>query len=275
MFQIQLDKPIVSVDWLNTNLSNDTIVVLDATIKKVTDSFSNHVIQKIPNTRYFDLKGNFSDTNSEFPTTIPSEKQFNKEAQKLGINTNSTIIIYDAKGIYSSARVWWLFKVFGFNNVAVLNGGLPEWLKNGFKTESIQNRSIESGNFNAHYQTGFIHYFKDIEKAIQSPKTIILDARSTDRFKSLVKEPRKGLRSGNIPSSLNLPYERLLNNGKLKSKKELQNILGKVYKKDSKFIVYCGSGITACIIALAAEICGYNNTSVYDGSWTEYGSLTT
>ncbi len=274
MSQIKLDNPVVSVDWLNNNMSNDTIVILDATIKKVTDDVTNSDLdEKIPNTRFFDLKNKFSNTKAQFPTTIPSEEQFTKEAQKLGINNNSIVIVYDSKGIYSSARVWWLFKVFGFNNVAVLDGGLPEWKKAGFKTESVLIENKVKGNFIASYQNGLMIYFDEIKKAIHSSKSIIIDARSSDRFNSLIKEPRKGLRSGNIPKSINLHYEVLLDNGKLKSVADLQTILDAVYKKDSKFIVYCGSGITACIVALAAEICGYKNTSVYDGSWTEYGTL--
>ena len=271
---IIFDEPIVSVSWLHENLNANNLLVLDASINKVTSaSHNSHSEWQIPTSLFFDIKGLFSDIEGEFPNTFPSAEQFTQEAQKLGVNSNSAIVVYDDKGMYSSARAWWLFKAFGFNNVAVLDGGLPEWQTHNFVIEKKQNNLHSVGNFEAEYQPEFMRFFKDIQQAIPL-NTKILDARSQDRFKGLVKEPRDGLRSGTIPNSRNFPFTDLLNENCFKSRDELSALFHNfVEDKEEPIIFSCGSGITACILALGAILVGYNDISVYDGSWTEYGSL--
>ena len=122
---IKMTSPIVSFEWLQNNLEAENLVVLDGTINKVF----NASLKQIPKARLFDIKKKFSDTSNPFPSAFPSEEQFQKEARLLGVNNDSAIVVYDDKGIYSSARVWWLFKTFGFKNIAVLDGGLPEWTR--------------------------------------------------------------------------------------------------------------------------------------------------
>lgn len=270
------NSQIVSVRWLHNNLDNEKLVILDATIRKVSDSISFSSEERIPKTRYFDLKGKFSDIEAEFPTTLSSAEQFQREARVLGINQDSIIVVYDTKGIYSSARVWWLFKTFGFDSVAVLDGGLPEWKKLNYKTvTSLDIPNWSTGNFVANYHPKYMRFFNHISKISNNKECLILDARSQDRFKSKVAEPREGLRSGTIPNSENLPYTDLLNGNCLKSKEELKSIFNTFKIEDKSLTFSCGSGITACILALAATILDYKNISVYDGSWTEYGTLTT
>jgi len=275
MSELIIEEPIVSVDWLQVNINASNLIILDATIPKVTQGETSSSEEgQIPKTLFFDLKNKFSAINKQFPNTCPSEEQFTNEAQKLGINNNSAIVIYDAKGIYSSARAWWLLKTFGHNNVAVLNGGLPEWKRNGFPLEKKQNHQIETrGSFVSNYQKGHLLFFEDIQAIEKDLKFTILDARSEDRFNSRVAEPRKGLRSGNIPGSLNLPFESLLNQGNLLPKDDLKNVFEKITQNNENFVFSCGSGITACVLALGADILSYKNSAVYDGSWTEYGSL--
>ena len=142
---------LVSVEWLHKNLNAPNLIVLDGSMKKVTDSSNELLNIQIPNALFFDIKNKFSDVNAEFPNTVSSETQFTQEAQNLGINNNSFIVVYDDKGIYSSARVWWLFKAFGFNNVAMLDGGLPEWIAKDYTTEKKTNRRVDKGNFIAKY----------------------------------------------------------------------------------------------------------------------------
>jgi len=267
-------EPRVSVKWLQTNLEAPNLVILDASIKKVTEGNSSQSEKHIPKTLFFDIKNAFSDVTAPFPNTVPSAKQFTVEAQKIGINTNSLIIVYDDKGIYSSARAWYLFKTFGFKNVAVLDGGLPEWINAGYAVEKKQKHKVKKGNFIALYNPTAMKCFSDIKIASKDINTLIVDARSAKRFQCLVPEPRKGLRMGTIPSSINLPYTNLLIGNYLKPKEELTLIFDALNLKNMALIFSCGSGITACILALGAEVSGYKNTSVYDGSWTEYGSLT-
>ena len=273
METIVISEPVVSVKWLNSHLKSDNLIILDASIKKVVGGNDNVTEIQIPNTRFFDLKEAFSDASAPFPTTFPSEQQFTKSAQALGINSNSAIVVYDDKGIYSSARAWWLFKAMGHKNVAVINGGLPEWIKEGFKTELKRKLNSSKGNFEATYNPRYMKYFDDVKEASSFKSHIIIDARSKARFKSLEPEPRVGLRSGTIPNSINLPYEDLLNGNKMKTKKIINSKFKTLAKKEDPIIFSCGSGITACVLALGAEISGYKNISVYDGSWTEWGTL--
>jgi thiosulfate/3-mercaptopyruvate sulfurtransferase len=218
----------------------------------------------------------FSDTSATFPSTVPSEEQFTNEAQKLGVNKNSAIVVYDDKGIYSSARAWYLFKAFGFKNVAVLDGGLPQWKKANYPLETKKENPRTKGNFKANYHSEKFKFFDDVQASTTNKEHLIIDARSENRFKSLVAEPRKGLRSGTIPNSVNIPYTNLLENGhNFKSKEDIEQEFGNVNASNKHLVFSCGSGITACVLALGAELIDKTNTSVYDGSWTEYGTLTT
>jgi thiosulfate/3-mercaptopyruvate sulfurtransferase len=265
---------IVSVEWLNTHLNASGLVILDTSIPKVTDTNTKALEVQIPNARFFDLKQKFSDVSAPFPTTFPSAEQFTKEAQKLGINTTSTIVVYDDKGIYSSPRAWWLFKAFGYHNVAVLDGGLPEWKNKGYSLEAKKSYEVNIGDFEAQPNLELMKFFEDVKAESENKTHLIVDARSANRFKSIEPEPRAGLRSGTIPNSVNMPFVDLLDGYVLKNKDTLQSIFSKVMQPNDKVTFSCGSGITACVLALGAEIAGYKNLSVYDGSWTEWGSLT-
>ena len=269
-----LKSALVSVDWLNSNLNSPNLIVLDGSMKQVTSNSNTKSIIQIPNALFFDIKNSFSNVNAEFPNTVPSAEQFTEEAQKLGINKNSLIVVYDDKGIYSCARVWWLFKAFGFTNIAVLDGGLPHWIASNYKTETKNNRAVSKGNFEGIFNSDYFRFFQDILEIQNNTSCLILDARSPSRFKGEVEEPRAGLRSGNIPNSKNLPYTYLFDGFCLKPKNELKQIFTTLIERQDKIVFSCGSGITACILALAADLVGIANLSVYDGSWTEYGSLT-
>lgn len=271
---LSITSPIVSVSWLKKHLYAKNLIILDATIKKVTSSNNDWSDFQIPSTRFFDLKMAFSDISAAFPTTFPSEEKFTLEAQELGINKNSAIVVYDEQGIYSSARVWWMFKAMGYNNVAVLDGGFPQWIKAGYKTESKKYYTGGKGDFEATYKPKFMKFFDDVKNASKNKSHTIIDARSESRFKSLEPEPREGLRMGIIPNSANLPFDDLLDDeGVFKPQSEIESIFNKAVSKENDIIFSCGSGITACVLALGATISGYEKISVYDGSWTEWGSL--
>lgn len=271
---IVFSEPIVTVEWLHSNLDAENLIILDASIKKVGGGENDSKSElQIPKSLFFDLKEAFSDVSAPFPTTFPSEKQFTLEAQNLGINSDSAIVIYDDKGIYSSARAWWMFKAMGHKNVAVLNGGLPKWIDAGLGSEFKREYKLLKGDFKAHFNPDYIKFFDDVEQASLSKSHTIIDARSEARFKSLEAEPRIGLRSGTIPNSVNLPFEDLLEDHQLISRDLIKTKLESLAKKEEAIIFSCGSGITACVLALGAELSGYKNISVYDGSWTEWGSL--
>ncbi|WP_298533843.1 sulfurtransferase [uncultured Algibacter sp.] len=266
---IKLSTPIVSAEWLHQNRYAENLIILDGTINKVFNSTQF----QIPNARLFDIKKKFSDSSNPFPSAFPSKDQFQSEARALGINNNSAIVVYDDKGIYSSARVWWMFLAFGFSNVAVLNGGFPAWNKEGFATESMTNYQSKKGNFDAVLHSNYMQFFDAVKQASEDNTHTIIDARSSSRFQCQEPEPRQGLRMGTIPNSVSLPFTDLMEDGMLKPKGALEKAFYMLAQKDDAIIFSCGSGITACVLALGATIAGYNNISVYDGSWTEWGSL--
>ena len=273
MKKLKITKPLVSVTWLNSNIGAPNLIILDATIPKVTGGDTLINKEQIPTSRFFDLKNKFSDGSAPFPTTFPSEEQFTKSAQELGINSDSAIVIYDEQGIYSSPRAWWLFKAFGHDNVAVLDGGFPAWKNANFEVELKHSYQGKSGNFKASYRPEFMKFFKDVKKESQDKNHLIIDARSENRFRCLEPEPRAGLRMGTIPNSVNIPFEDLLVGQQFKSENELKQVFQKFAKEDDNLTFSCGSGITACVLALGAEMAGYKHLSVYDGSWTEWGTL--
>ncbi|WP_242158354.1 sulfurtransferase [Aestuariivivens sediminis] len=269
MSNVVIEQPVVPVDWLHDHLNVDNLVILDGTMSKVFDRFQS----QIPKARYFDIKNKFSNVLDPFPNAFPSTEQFEKEARALGINKNSAIVVYDDKGIYSSARVWWMFKAFGHLNVAVLDGGFPAWTNAKYPVEPMTPFSGPLGDFTAQLQPGKMVYFKEMKTISTNQTHKILDARSAARFNSQEPEPRAGLRMGTIPNSANLPYEDLLEEGVLKPNEQLHKAFEALVNKDDEIVFSCGSGITACVLALGAELSGYKNIKVYDGSWTEWGTL--
>jgi len=265
---------IKSVEWLNEHLSTENIVILDASIPKVTATTTEKIptTKRIKGARFFDIKTAFSNTSSVYPNTVPSAEKFTASAQKLGINSDSFIVVYDSQGIYSSARAWYLFKAMGYKNVVVLNGGLPAWEKAGFSTTSNDEGEYKLGNFQATYDASYFYNTTDVLSKLQDNESLILDARAQNRFDGSVKEPREGLRSGHIPSSKNMPFTSLLQNGILLPTSKLHTAFKAIKATDKSLVFTCGSGVTACVLALAATELGIENTRVYDGSWTEWGS---
>lgn len=265
---------LVSVDWLAEHLNDEAIVILDASVQSTAQTeVPNQEFVTIKNARFFDLKKRFSNQESSFPNTIPTAEQFELEARKLGINKDSKIVVFDNLGIYTSPRAWWLFKIMGHKNVSVLNGGLPEWIKQGNKTAIEYLETVNEGNFNVEFQDGLLITYNAVLKNSKNPQSTVIDARSKGRFDGVEKEPRKHLKSGHIPNSINIPYKDLLVDGKFKSKEELIEIFESKLVADKEFIFSCGSGITASIVMLASHIAGYNSKKLYDGSWSEWAEL--
>lgn len=275
MVAIDNQSPIVTANWLFEQGFNPNLIIFDATIPKAGEAQTDIENQIIPGALFFDIKNNFSDTASIFPNTLPSTKQFEVKARELGVNQNSIIVIYDNKGVYSSARVWWMFKSMGHSNVKVLDGGFPEWKKQNHPIASTYSKPNHKGDFKANFNSEYFVNFDSILNASIQRKPIIIDARSEGRFKGTSPEPRKGLRGGHISNSTNLPFTTLFQNGILKNEAALTIIFSKfIDSKETPTIFSCGSGITACILALGAELAGFKHLSVYDGSWTEYATLT-
>lgn len=271
----KITSSLVSVQWLAENLDSENLVILDASMKPVIPVNNNNSYEEttcIKGARRFDFDNDIRDQSTDLPHMMPSAEFFTEEMQKLGINNDSMIIAYDRVGVYSSARAWWMFRAMGHSQAAVLDGGLPAWKKAGFPL-SNQPEKIGKyrGDFIAHPQAGLFCNSAHVLEAISDPSFAIIDARSEGRFKGIEPEPRAGLRSGHIPNSINLPYTQVKADDFLLSTKKLESIFSKLVGKEQKLIFSCGSGVTSCITALAAELAGYSNISVYDGSWSEWG----
>lgn len=212
------------------------------------------------------------DQKSILPHMLPSADEFAAAVENLGINNDSDVIIYDSAGLFSAARVWWMFKVFGHASVRVLNGGLPAWIADG-GTLSDAAKAPVAENYNARLNVELVKTKSDLIENAQTHAYSILDARPTARFLGQAPEPRPGLPSGHMPHSVSLPFGQLLDNGYLKPADQLRDIfLAAGIDDSSSIITSCGSGVTAAIITLALAEAGLGMHSLYDGSWTEWAS---
>ncbi|AZZ35897.1 sulfurtransferase [Bdellovibrio sp. qaytius] len=268
---MQLPGPLVSVTWLAENQFDPNLIVLDASIKPVGNNSSNKSKVKIPRARTFDFDKKICDQKSILPHMMPPADLFEREVCELGINSDSCIVVYDSVGVFSSPRARWMFKAMGHDNVAVLDGGLPAWISEGHPTEECVSQEINLGNFITKPRE---HLFCDMDfvaLALNNSSQVVLDARSAGRFSGNEPEPRPGLRSGHMPNALNIPFNDVLVDGKLRSVDELSKIFSSRIKFDQELIATCGSGVTACVIAFAAELIGYKDITIYDGSWSEWG----
>lgn len=266
---------IVSAQWLHNQLyehpSDIDLIILDASPAANKSNLpSQHLGLRIPGARFFDLKNKFSDPDADMPNTLPQPEAFEQACRELGINSNSHLVVYDNIGIYASPRVWWMFKAMGHDKVAVLNGGLPEWGKQGYKMESIQEESYPAGDFTARPGLEIKKTMADILANLETKESLVLDARSSGRFDGTAPEPRAGLSSGHMPHSKSFPFSQVLQEGKFKSKEELAAQFAELNTNDQPLIFSCGSGLTACITYLAAELATDTPKAVYDGSWTEW-----
>jgi thiosulfate/3-mercaptopyruvate sulfurtransferase len=267
-------EALVSVGWLSDNLDRKDLVLLEASLHPVPlEQDIEGASLSIPNTRFFDIKNCFSDTDSVFPNTLPSEAVFEVACQQLGIGSTSQIVVFDRGGIFSSPRVRWMFLAMGHKNIAVLDGGLRTWKKQGFPLEKLKKPAWKNGDFKANFDTKYIKYYKDIIKNLNDEKFTVVDARSVGRFKGIAPEPRNTLQSGQIPDALNIPYTAVLKDGFFKNKTELQQLFNQKITDNKELVFSCGSGITACIVMLACEISFKKHNCVYDGSWTEWATL--
>ncbi|MFT5706079.1 MAG: thiosulfate/3-mercaptopyruvate sulfurtransferase [Oceanospirillaceae bacterium] len=272
-------SPLVSAQWLNEHLNDESLFILDASI---IDLQSNTSIPAIAGSLAFDYANVFCDQQSTLPNTMPSAERFTEQAQKIGLSQHNTIVVYDQKGLFYAPRAWWMFKTMGFDKVYILAGGLPKWLALGYKTQTTTPALRSKGNFTANFAQYSWVDSNCVLAAISgtastssssATKPIVIDVRSAARFDAIERESRAGLRSGHIPNSVNFPFTTLVSNGELKPINELQaSFSAHMPNKEHHYIFSCGSGVTACITLLAATTLGYKHLAVYDGSWTDWGS---
>lgn len=228
--------------------------------------------QLIPNSLFFDFEHSFAEPTAPGMHMMPSAEQFSKAAQQLGMNQNTTYVVYDDKGMFSAPRVYKMLAASGHQRVHILDGGLPAWLVNTFPTHAGLSNISVLGDFIARDQSVFISKAQMITIVAHQSHHII-DARGADRFYARTPEPRLGMRGGHMPGARNLPYSECIENGYYKSLSQLDRLFSKLDVKSHDPIVFtCGSGVTACLLSVAAEICGFKDISIYDGSWSEWSN---
>ncbi len=271
-----MQYPLVSTAWLEANLFDSNLVILDASMKTVLgkEPLVHPKFSAIPRTEKFDIEKVFVDNDSSQVHAMPTAEQFMKGIAHLGLNKDSQVVIYDDQGIYSSPRAWWMFKLMGFDRVFVLDGGLPQWLvEQRMTVDEYQPREcVPDGDFVAEYQPELICDLAHVLTRFDANSVQVFDARGKARFCGETPEPRVNMRSGHIPGSINLPFSQVLNGYKLKEVEQLRPLFDPQDEQIDERIFSCGSGITACILILAAVAAGYENTVLYDGSWADWGS---
>ncbi|KZL18373.1 3-mercaptopyruvate sulfurtransferase [Pseudovibrio sp. Ad37] len=266
--------PIVSTSWLKDHLDAPDVVIIDASWylpAMERDAKKEYKQEHIPGALFMDID-DVSDQNSPLPHMMPEPHVFSSKMRKMGIGDGQTIVVYDGMGIFSAARVWWMFRAFGVKSVFVLDGGLPAWKEEGYPVSDEVPARMER-HFTAMLNNDMVRNLNEVQDALKTSSHLVLDARAPERFKGLAPEPREGVRAGHMPGTLNLPFGLLLNDGKLRSKEDLQNIFAQGgVDATTPVITSCGSGVTAAVITLALEQVGFTKNALYDGSWTEWGS---
>ncbi|WP_133406100.1 sulfurtransferase [Parashewanella tropica] len=269
-----MSKILVSTHWLEKNLNQENLVLLDASMNNVVGKTPIKYDEKIylPNAQELELEVQLCDLDTDSPNAFPTESQFTQMCQRHGINSDSLVVLYDNQGIYSAPRAWWIFKAMGFDNVLVLDGGLPKWLAENRPTVKTPAAATHSGTFKSNFQPSLICNAQQVLDNINNSNIQVLDARGKARFYGETPEPRAGMRAGHIPNSINLPFPQVLDGDVFKPESELKTLFSEIINENQQFIFSCGSGITACIILMAARIAGYSDIQLYDGSWAEWGA---
>jgi thiosulfate/3-mercaptopyruvate sulfurtransferase len=265
---------IISADALHDLLGKPQVRIVDASWylpAQNRDAKSEYIAQRIPGAVFFDID-TICDRQSALPHMMPDAETFSSAASELGISESDHIIIYDGPGLFSAARVWWMFRVMGARQVQILDGGFDRWKATKKPVETGPPPPVARSQFNAIPDFTRIADIGDIRKNLKTGDVLVLDARPYARFTGQTAEPRPGLRSGHIPGSLSLPFDTLTENGSLKNIDALRKIFDEFPLTNNRpLITSCGSGVTAAVISLALESIGHDRHALYDGSWAEWG----
>lgn len=272
---IDKTEALVSTDWLLQHIDQPDLRLVDASWympDQDRNPRAEYANEHIPGAVFFDID-EVCDLDNPLPHMLPPPEKFASRMRKLGLGDGNRIVIYDGSGLFSAARVWWMFRVFGHEDVSVLDGGLPKWKAEGKPLADLPEMSRER-HFTARVNGTLIREADQIRAHLGNGKEQILDARSPSRFNAEEPEPRAGVRGGHIPGSRNVHYRTLLNeDGTLLAPDALrQTFIAAGVDLNKPVITSCGSGITAAILVLGLHVLGHRQVSVYDGSWAEWGS---
>jgi thiosulfate/3-mercaptopyruvate sulfurtransferase len=268
--------PMISTDWLADRLGSPGLIVIDATWfmpGTPRDARAEHAERHIPGAVFFDID-DISDHANPLPHMLPDPAEFAVHARRLGVEPDSQVVVHDSQGLFSAPRVWWMFRVMGHDQVAVLDGGLPKWMAEDHPVEQGWPQNPH-GEFKSHFDAGLVRDLATVLGVVETHAEQIVDARAAARFFGQAPEPRAGLRSGHMPGALSLPSSQVVTSeGMLAPRAALEALFIEAgVDLDRPVLTSCGSGISAAILSLALARLGRWRTPVYDGSWTEWGGL--
>jgi len=266
---------LVSTEWLAAHLGDSDLRVVDGSFKMpgvTPHAIDDYRARHIPGAVYFDID-RIADHRSSLPHMLPGEAAFAASMSELGIGDGDMVVVYDAAGLVSAARAWWMLRAFGHRRVAILDGGLPKWLAEG-RTVTAEIPTPAPRPYNARFNPALVRTRAAVLANLTSKREQVLDARTRDRYEGTAAEPWPGRRPGRIPDSLNLPYGNLTDP---KTRTVLpvaalqQQFDAAGVAPDKPVVTSCGSGVTACVLAFGLYLAGRNDVAVYDGSWAEWG----
>lgn len=271
-----VDSPLVSTEWLAAHLAAPDIRIVDASWylpQAQRDPKAEFEREHIPGAAFFDID-EIADTSSPYPHMLPTPEKFSSRVRALGLGDGNRIVVYDSAGLFSAPRVWWMFRVMGHEDVVVLDGGLKKWKAEG-RPVSDERPRASARHFTAHCNTLIVRDRAAMLHNLDTCAEEVVDARPAGRFRATEPEPRPGLKGGHIPGSLNLPSGHLVNaDGTMKAREELARLFGDAGLDLARPVVAtCGSGVSACVLALGLAVLGHPRVSVYDGSWSEWGAV--
>ena len=265
---------LVSTQWLATHLND--VRVVDASWYMPSEKRNPRAefeASHIPGSVFFDIDA-ISDKSSALPHMLPSPDEFSQAVGALGIGNGDTVVVHDGSGMFSAARVWWMFRAMGHDNIKVLDGGFPKWTREG---RAVANgvANLTAKSFTSSLKPSLIRDFDAVMNVVKDKSAQIADARSASRFTASEPEPRAGVRGGHMPGARNVHYRSLLNDdGSFKSTDQLRDVIARAGIDATRPVVTtCGTGVTAAIVMLALDEIGATDVALYDGSWTEWGSL--
>ncbi|WP_292991490.1 3-mercaptopyruvate sulfurtransferase [Pantoea sp.] len=266
----------VSADWLQEHYNDERLQVLDARMlpagmEAVRDIQAEYLAGHLPDAPFYDIEA-LSDHTSPYPHMLPRAETFAVAMRELGVSSDKHLVVYDEGNLFSAPRAWWMLKTFGVAQVSILTGGLQSWKEAGFALVTGE-VNLPEGEFEAHADESRVKRLTDVLLISHEGGAQIVDARAANRFNAEVDEPRPGLHRGHIPNSLNVPWNTLVEQGKLKPEAELRRLFADAGVDITQPVVAsCGSGVTAVVLILALTALGVRDATLYDGSWGEWGS---